>query len=569
MTPERKIIEFSGFSEVNSSIHPSGIKENVLHWACNIDLRQGVAAGRGGYRLVATTKGKRLQGGCIFKPKNSKSKLVVAIDGIIYCVERDGTMRALEGITMNPSAEFIEFESCPASVKTNLDTGLIEIIDPSNILIIQDGSSSAAMWDGVVSRHLSSGTPKFETPTGLWMKWIDSRLFVSNGRKIIASDIGNPIGFTEEIYLAERSSFLLPSDCMGLAAASSGGGLLAFCRGDVVSLSTDILERTRWASTPQFQRTILPNVGCVAGRSVITSSGGTYWLSESGVTNLDVARSQNQSSVILPIDREMERCKSANSGRMAAACAYAHDNRIGFAVPSGSRRNSQIMACDLASIYNPGKESWSGAWHGIRPDFFCSGELWGRDSRLICGSTGEIPKDGGNIHIWEMFSGAEFDDSRPIYSQLETSLATFGGRPFRFLNAKLQFCGIRGKVKVRVSFGGESGPWKQVLNKTIRAKLGIKKEIQLTKRTLRKKHKHQSRVLETSEASGDTECTAETLHGAGRGSIRGIQFLVQWSGVAALRSISATVELLEDKQVGGCEKSETIETEIYSGGESA
>jgi hypothetical protein len=96
--------------------------------------------------------------------------------------------------------------------------------------MMQDGVTRAAFWDGSISRHLNP-TPSTltdangerltqvgldETFIGLWMKWSGNRLWVSRDGMLFASDIGNPLKFTEAQYLNEGRAFYLPGECTGM-----------------------------------------------------------------------------------------------------------------------------------------------------------------------------------------------------------------------------------------------------------------------------------------------------------------------------------------------------------------
>lgn len=553
---------FSG--GMNSSVHPRMIESGQLANAENIMFSRGMISTRSGKRMLASISGKNLQGGKVFSPSSGAPVLVIAVDGKIYTAKYpEYEFTRVQGLSFSPTAKRIYMERCVKSVKRN-DDGTLTAIAPKRLLVIRDGVTKSGVYDGATGKHVTAAAPEYGVPIGTHMLWAHSRLWGITDNAVIASDLGDPTSFTENTYLAERSNFGLSGEGTGICQTTDNSSILVFTEDSTTALKAFILDRTTWATTDDFQKVIIPNVGCVSGSTAVNSNGVTYWLSKFGVMSLDAALATNQSSRVIPIDTQMDRYKSITSRDMSGACAIAHSNMVFFAMPVGGSLNERTMVLDCSS----GVDTWSGVWSGTRPAFFTSGTIGMRD-RMFAGSVDYSSVDDTKIHIWEWLRDDRNDNDGRIRCQIETKAFTFDS-PVRFEFAEIELCGIEGDVDILAFVGVEGGPWVEVMNTSIKSKIGCIgsdefPEIESGKPIFA--FKPQSRTIRTKEmplAGDDTECSPELGEFNNLRAGNSIQMLIEWSGVLNISSIKLKVKPMQASLKGECRTDEGSDTEAVS-----
>lgn len=494
-----KIME-KWFGGLNSLLHPSSIGQNQYAWGENILTRGGIPQTRPGMRFLSSIQGKILQGMSIFQPSNSIPYMVVAVDGFIYRAPSPfKKFTRIKGLKFLANAPIINFCATLQSVTNNLD-GTITVIAPKKVLIVQDGETRAGIWDGSSARHANPQAPSFEIPTGLWMAWANSRLWVARGPIVFVGDIGNPISFTEDTFLAERSHFSLPGDCTGLAQTTDLTGMLAFTSRTVTSFQSSIRTRSDWQTTSGFQTLLLSNVGCVAGRSIVNQYGITFWLSQRGVVGLDAALATKHTSRMITMDGEMARSKNKMPGDLSRACAVAFENLFLISVPSGSRENNHTWVQDQTPAgegSDAAQAFWAGIWTGFRPLAWALNPF---GDRCYCAAYDASPIDSTQIHIWEAFDPSREDNQGGrISCQFETAM-TGGILKQRFAYAEIDLCEIWGDVDLEVYVGGIKGDWIKILETHIQAERGCfgSSEMPLiTKDSVIESYRPQTRTIRT------------------------------------------------------------------------
>ena len=182
---------------------PINLPPNEVAAAENCINRGGVYQTRPDSRSLLCCPCNRVAQGCIlFTPANGIPHLVFACYGKVYI-----SPKPFHSYTQLPNIQFsfqtrqMAWAICQQSTDYDSYGNLVFLDRTVPVLIMQDGSTRAAFWDGTTSRHLNptfSGTPDKtvpgldETRIGLWMAWSNNRLWVSRGNQIFASDIGNP-----------------------------------------------------------------------------------------------------------------------------------------------------------------------------------------------------------------------------------------------------------------------------------------------------------------------------------------------------------------------------------------
>lgn len=546
---------------VNSFLTPDAINVNQYAWGTNVVNRGGLVQARPGFDWKASLSGKVPQGATIFVPDDSRPVMLIAVDGMIYGASFPFTsFSQITGFKFRSDSPVITFCNCLKQADVKQD-GTITTITPKRIVIIQDGQTMAGYYDGSIAMHLDNEKPFSRVPIGLWMAFSGQRLWVANGSIVYASDLASPDTFTETTYLAERSSFVLPGDCTGIIETSDEKALLAFTENTTSSFHSSILVRTQWQLTPGFQQVVLPNVGCISGRSPINQYGVTWWFSRAGFLNLDAALQSKITSKVMTFDAQMTRSKrnlaSMPSDLASIATGY-YENYLLVSVPSGGRYNEHTWVADQTPIGQTtgGDMAWVGIWTGVRPVQWMRTIFHGRE-RIYFLSFDSTPKDGTNIHVWEAFKPSRLDNGGRIACQFETGLL-LGTDLQRFLYAEIDVTEILGTVEVQVYVGGMRGPWLKVKDTVLQAEIGsLGSVVQpiLTKSSILQAFKPQSRFIKTEEFSPqELPCLVESEDTPGKD--KGFQVLVVGRGRMAVKSIKLLVKPDPSKQGGQCSEGE-------------
>lgn len=540
------------YGGINSLLPPMEIAKNQYAWAENVINRGGIIQTRPGRRPVSSIVGKTPQGMCIFAPKGSTPRLVVAVDGSIYTLTYPNyEPMKLEGIQFSPNADKVYF--CPTikSVQRNADESL-KLIDPTPVLMMQDGIGQAAFWDGNTARHLDPSANALETPIGTWMCWIGGRLWIANGNKILVGDIDDPLSHTEAQYLTTRDSFILSGDCTGMIVTANRAGILAFTQYTTTAFAANIADRKQWATSPGFQAEILQNVGCVAGRTAVNQYGLTHWLSDKGLVNLDIAYAANRSSKLSTEDESLIRSRRKLAPGLDGACAASYENLMFVSVPVGSRHNEHTWVMDQSAVGSTtsaaqaytggGAGVWASIWTGTRPVEWSTGIVGGR-KRLFNLTYDKSAKDGTRIHVWEEMLSDRTDAGGRIACQWETGIVA-GTELLRFKFARLEGVEILGRVDLKVFVAGSRGPWYQIGSYTYEVEegcFGSALQPIINSSSVIQEFRPQGRSIVTQEFTAEGKEATPEQKPFIPGIDKGFRILLEWTGRFGVREISMIV----------------------------
>jgi hypothetical protein len=461
----------------NSAVNPENLNEVSYVMGMNVVSRGGIAQTRPGQNSLFNMPCGPIQGLTSFTPNNGPEHLVAAVNGSIYVSAAPfKNYYQLNGIQFDPLAKFVAWAQCVQSFDYD-DAGNLIPIEPRSILVMQDGLSRAAFWDGGTARHLDP-TPSTvtgddgniifqpnlnETPQGLWMEWAGNRLWVTRGKQVFASDYGNPLKFTEQLYLAEGRAFYMPENVTGIIQPSFGTELIVFGYNSITFIKANILERSQWLNTPDFQRTET-GVGCVSHRSIVKKNGLVWWYAPSGVINLNAALQFFNDSRLYYYDGPMMESKANISGFMERICSSEIEDYLMFSVPSGDAYNRHTWIADLFQ----GQFRWDGYWTGTRPVEWTTITIAGVER------TFHISRDFDDVNrIWESFQPNKTDNGEPITSWLRTRAFNFGNRlNKRYHHSEFYFDNILGTTDVAIFTGGTRGGFTRAYTKRIEAEDG-------------------------------------------------------------------------------------------------
>ncbi len=217
--------ELKGFADalwiggVNSLLEPGALQQGEYQWGVNTTNRGGLISTRPGFALVGQAPWGlgEPQGMTVFTPRDKVAQIILAIGGnILFSDDPFETWTKIKGLEFHPTRP-VNFCTGIKSVEMQEDQSL-KIVDSYPVLIIQDGVHRAGLWNGTKARHMNPApTPEAsETPIGLWMAWSGNRLWVAQGSRLYASDIADPVKFTETHFLAEGGYFNLPDTITGI-----------------------------------------------------------------------------------------------------------------------------------------------------------------------------------------------------------------------------------------------------------------------------------------------------------------------------------------------------------------
>lgn len=510
-------------------------------------------------------QGDNLQGITLFKPTSGPPCLVFMVDGLVYaCPSPFKKYYRLEALQFSKYSKYAAWETCVQSTTYDNSGILLNLDQPKRLLIIQDGNTRAAYWDGSVAAHIDPTPSNSEftspgsdgTPVGLWMKWSNNRLWVSRKDMIFASDIGNPLKFTEQQYLNEARAFFLPGPCTGIVETPDQQGIICFTPENGVFLRSVIQNRTLWLHTPEFQKTVLPSIGCVSPRSIVQQHGLIWWMTPKGLISLNDAAKLNVSSRLNTEDQEMASSKAKMSHDISMVCGSFFDNFLFHAVPVYDKFNTRIHVLDQAVLDEAYVNSWPSYWEGWRPVEFARA-VTGSEERVFC-----LSKDLDGVNrIWELFLNKRTDNGIPITSFVQTKLHLFDSRDWkRFEFAEIEAVGVAADTSFLIAAGGLRGGFQPVGTKEVISTIGQVYPDEEYSESGNHFYgvKPQTRIIRSNDGSNPSDCNSICVESDKSGLIdKGLSLLVVWSGIAGLSAYRIYAHFESDSNTGKCEDNES------------
>lgn len=503
------------FQGVNSVRNPLALNADQIKWAVNCSVRGGIVQTRSGNAMRLSLPAGNLQGGIIFSANKQYQPssitttsggtttkqatiygpdgngvvasqldyIVFAVGGSVYYAPfplvqpRDWNDYKLSNIQLDASVSNVDF--CIASKTANINkTGNTTLVPTYRVVMIQDGVSQAAYWDG----SNKVGAHDEDVPIGTSMAFSGQRLWIANGAIVFASDLGDPLSWVERTQGAGRGDFSFPQDVTALTdyiGQNNDTRLIVFTANSTYSLASGILSRDQWSSTANFQNTLFASVGCVAKNSIALQAGQMWWYARGGLVSADVAAASYLSSQVLYKDVEMARAKRLMPADISTICAASFENYLMYSIPYQETLNSATMVLDYAPASEWKSEktpAWCGVWTGTRPIVWTTGVI-NNQPRCFHFSVDYAPtNDGSYNHLWESFMPDRVDSYlqingdgttttlyNRIYSQMETALLGDGLDLKQFLYAQLECSQIGGIVDVKASYKGSRGVYQEVL----------------------------------------------------------------------------------------------------------
>lgn len=547
---------------MQSAGDPESLPPGTVVRAVNMVRRGGVYQCRPGYRQRLVLPDGRLQGFTWFRPTSGDTQLIFAVDGRIYLsMPPFEEVVEIPGVRFSDQAERVYFARAEKSVIRN-DDGSLTLIDPYAVLIVQDGLSAPAAWNGANAGHI---TGPDSTPVGTVMAWSGGRLWVANGRRLFAGDIFDPLSFWEGTYIGPVGigAFILPGEITALeeVPAADNPFLLVFTAESTTAFQSNVRVRDLWPQVQDFQKVIFPDVGCVAPLSLLSHLGFLWWYSGKGLVNLNLAAQTNVSGERRVLDTAMAYSKRRLGPDLSRIAVGAYEGYLLVSVPYADRYNRHTWCADLQGLdTNIAEEgfAWDSYWTGTRPVQWQTASVHGVE-RIFHIS---VDRDGKN-RLWESFQSDRLDNDSPISWALETRSYLFGTKAHKqWKFAKLQCSEFWGESFLKISWAGTSrGRYKQSCLKQISAQKGALRasDVLAAPRTVLFGFKKQSRYISTEDTRQNQ---TDDLDACGTESDRidpidiGFQLCILGQGPGGIRTIRVFATLENDETAGKCEPQE-------------
>lgn len=585
------------YAGCNSVENPWLLPDNQYRWSVNCVNRGGIVQTRPGYYSVLTIPSGNFQGLKFFRITRDAAvvgeALVFAVDGFVYYAPfplkqvTNWEPYRLQNIQFNRLAKQIYWCTTEKSVSQD-DSGELSIIPTYSVLIMQDGITQAAYWNGENNGHLDENAPSLQTPIGTWMAYSGSRLWVARGSSVIASDLLDPLTFTERTREETRGDFKFSGEITGLANSigdNRQSNLVVFTDEKGETLLSSIVDRTTWKSTQNFQTLLFPSTGCAAGKSIINHAGLLWWWSHGGLVSSDSAAAAFLTSQIHYRDVEMAQTKRNLSADLTGICAASFESYLLMSVPSGDTINNHTMVLDYSVSDQLNKTSppaWNGVWTGTRPVEWAAAIIEG-EKKLYCGSVDFAMISGENSvnHIWEAFQPNRYDaykyfdsantqlEARTrIYCEFETKLLGDGMDLKRFSSCEADLIEVGDDVELKISFGGSKGGYNQVVDVLVNAALtagNVKNDELQQLGQIEGYFKPQSRRI-IGQRPANSNCGVESRYSDNIDKAFGLRF--QWCGRMGVECLRIYSEPEPETTFGGCAPNESTINVVTQDGRS-
>lgn len=489
------------FRGCNSTRDPWILDDAMYVWSVNMVNRGGIMQTRPGYRLRLTLPSGNLQGCEIFYANKDDSTtgyyFVFSVDGKVYSQKfnADGSLTQPQNWELKQLAN-IQFDTatpsvifCIAQQSVTQTSGNISVVTAHNVLMMQDGGiSDAAYYDGTSNSMLDeTQTGGYQTPKGSWMAYSGNRLWVGRDSALLASDLNDPLTFTERVSGTGRGDLRLPDAITGMintVGPDLQANLVVFTAKSSFSFLSYVQDRTTWSTTVGFQTTLYPTLGCVSGLSPVNHAGLLWWYSARGLISSDSATAAFLSSRIKYRDVEMTRARRSFNSDLSTICSCSFESYLMISCPVNDTLNSQTMVMDYAiadELVASEQPAWNGVWTGTRPIKWMSTQI-GTTTRCMFASIDYQVLDGSANHLWEAFQDNRMDtiqytDQNGIQQVVNNPIGwSYEGKAHgdgldlkKYVYAVLNMVECAGQVNIKVSYRGTRGGYKEVLSQKILA----------------------------------------------------------------------------------------------------
>jgi hypothetical protein len=572
------IIDGQYIGGCDSLFYPTDLAQGTYAWGVNIINRGGIVQTRPGKRYIISFCGRKAQGLYWVRTIDDRNYILVAVDGHVYWSPfpfTKGTWNKLPGVAFDTYTDWIYFCNTVQAIQYD-SVGNITIIEPRNVVIMQDGINLPCYWQlddfssGIINDAYIPGnpSPKLAMPIGTAMLWQDNRLWLAQNDLVLASDLLYAASFHEDTYLAEKSGFRFPRKVMNLYPAPVQG-VQVYTESSIHALKSFVQDRTQWQTTDQFQSDVNLEVGIVGPFAYAALHGMPWLMTARGIISYDRALTTNLTTVILTADGEMQRSKNLLAPDISRTVMGVWENVLMVSVPASSiyNRHTWIMDSGIAEkLNNTTGICWTGVWTGTLPVQYSSpiinGTQYCYELSYSAGYLALNPGDSPSpqpesnlpsqayIHLWENFIPNQVDGSETsINCSFETkSFILSSDDYYRFVFAEFLIVNLKGVVPIQVYVTGLAGNYQPLLKTVVRADIGpwgnpstnaVLYYIAANQSTTFQNYRRQVRHLRSAEfivhESADQAACTEIQRFDGVD--KGFQLMIQWQGRLGIRQI--------------------------------
>ena len=587
---------------VNSYVDPQLLPDGQVRWAINAVCKGAIWQTRPGfktrYSIDVVNNGPMRewhlnQGQPVIVPQfmqvvsmvGKTPYLIFGISGSVFQAKINPDL-SLDTPAWVPTLKFdptVRQIATAMTIKSaDMVNGVAVTVDPYPVLMLQDGVSAAGYWTYTYAGHLNQ-TPKWsqnangdtifesgynQTPQGRWMAWSGNRLWVAVGSQLYASNLNDPLNFTESITFRLNVSVLnFPDVITGLhdrgVTGSTSSKLFVFTHNQTWAISTGLL-RENWSSTVDFQVKIYDGVGCIAGKSITAHRGLLHWYSDNGIVEHNTINTAYSTQSLPPIDSEMAASKAVMASDRSTICCGSRDSYAFWSVPAGQvikgrivNGHTQVLDKNVVpGLATSGSiAAWQGVWTGINPVEWVTATAYSKTFTWALSFDND-----GVVRIWEAFQGNRSDNGFQIPWTIETkthqvSETPFSNRVFRHFQAQL--LQIRGNLSFKGFWKGLRGHYKQTLDTKITATPGslLIPDEQFTphvNKTPAYNCKKQTRIIRSQDERGpdDADSSAGVENRYTDSVDSAFSLLFKFIGVGALRSYWIATDAFADNTEG-------------------
>lgn len=489
-------------SGMNSGRDPVLLTQTECAFASNVTFRNGFPTNRqkfmpmqlkdggalgGAPGGLTTFQSSNFQGATVYDIDDFEQHIMAMAGGTLYQLDINGGI-TITGIHNDGQSVAL----APQVWMCQADT----------YFVIQDGTSTPLIMEGLLSARRAQGD---EVPVGTAMAYGQGRLWLAQGRQVVAGDIlGGPtsvVSFTEQTYLSEAAYFGVPlntGNVVGLVFIEQGdtqtgqGELLLFARLAAYSIQASVpREATQtqpgWQGTPGMQKVALTNIGGTGARNLVNVNQDVFFRSKDGWRTFRTARNEAYGWGGAPISNEMLRVLYTDSLQLldyASSCIFK--NRVFLTcTPSPYPKNitgggaifhnlcvldlqvvsSVINRSNLAYEFSPyfsqrGSPAYDGVWtppNGLEILQLVQAEI-AREERLFAFCYNPAT---AKTEIWELVDYLAFDDQTiPITCQIETKTYDFKlpDTLKELRRCELYFTATEASIDVTVEFRSDGYP---------------------------------------------------------------------------------------------------------------
>lgn len=485
---------------MNSGRNPVLLSEQECAFASNVTFRGGFPTNRQKFYPLQLTDGGASGGApgglATFQNGAFQGAAIYELDdGIEYIMAMvDGTLFQLTvGAGIDVKGVWNDGLSNPAAPQC-------WFCQPDVYFVIQDRTSTPLIMQGLSTIRRSGAN---EVPVGTAMAYGQGRLWVAQGRQLVAGDIlggtTSVISFTEQTYLSSAAYFGVPltsGSIVGMTFVEQGdtatgqGELLLFARNAAFSIQAGVPREAvpnvtpGWQGTPGMQRIALTNLGGTGWRNVVNVNSDVFFRSKDGWRTFRTARNQQYGWGSAPISNEMSRIMQPDSlALLDYASSTVFKNRIFLTTQptayksNGSASFGQLVILDLeiiSSVINKselsyevtaytshrGSPAYDGVWmmpNGLRILQILSGTFAQVERCFIFAYNPTSLK----TEIWELLDEQAFDNTTmPVVCQIETKAfdCKLPDALKELRRGELYFTSLLATIKVTVEWRSDGYP---------------------------------------------------------------------------------------------------------------